>query len=157
MILPIWILYHDETSTLSDHLGEIVHSPTSYNSMFCIISLNEVWVKGFFFMVPHEEYGTPRFIFYDDMVGEHSYSHWKKHSLLLYDVAYLHGCTYDMHLSHLKTHGFSYSTFGSLDVGGTSSNTRVNRFMIGEIFFSTHILCYIFMIHSLMDVWVRLL
>ena len=51
--------YHDETSALSDHLGELVHSPTSYNSMFCNISLIEVWVKGFFFMVPHEEYGTP--------------------------------------------------------------------------------------------------
>ena len=44
--------YHDENSALSDHLGELFHSPTSYNSMFCSISLNEVWVKGFFFMVP---------------------------------------------------------------------------------------------------------
>ena len=59
---------HDENSALFDHLGELVHSPTSYNSMFCSISLNEVWVKGFFFMVPHEEYGTPRFNFYDKMV-----------------------------------------------------------------------------------------
>ena len=66
---------HDETSALFYHLDELVHSPTSYNSMFCSISLNEVWVKGFFFMVPHEEYGTPRFTFYDDMVGAHSYSH----------------------------------------------------------------------------------
>ena len=65
---------HDETYELFDHWGELVHSPTFYNSMFCIISLNEVWVKGFFLMVPHEEYGTPRFNFYDDMVGEHSYS-----------------------------------------------------------------------------------
>ena len=64
---------HDETSALFDHLGELVHSPTSYNSMFCSISLNEVWVKGLFFMVPHEEYRTPRFNFYDDMVGTHSY------------------------------------------------------------------------------------
>ena len=44
---------HDETSILFDHLGELYHFPTSYNSMFCNISLNEVWVKGFFFMVPH--------------------------------------------------------------------------------------------------------
>ena len=43
---------HDETSALFYHLGELVHSPTSYNCMFCNISLNEVWVKGFFFMVP---------------------------------------------------------------------------------------------------------
>ena len=39
---------HDETSALFDHLGELFHSPTSYNSMFCNISLIEVWVKGFF-------------------------------------------------------------------------------------------------------------
>ena len=45
---------HDENYTLFDHLGELVHSPTSYNSMFFSISLNEVWVKGFFFVVPHE-------------------------------------------------------------------------------------------------------
>ena len=54
--------------------------------------------------------------------------------LLLYDDTHLHGCSYDMHLSHLKTHGFSCSTLGSFDVGGTSSNTRVNRFMIVENF-----------------------
>ena len=89
------------------HLGELVHSPTSYNSMFCSISLNEVWVKGFFFMVPHEEYGNPRFIFYDDMVGENYYLHLHHHPLLLYDDAHLHAYTYDMHSSHLKTHGFS--------------------------------------------------
>ena len=59
---------HDETSALFYHLGELVHSPRSYNSMFCSISLYEVWVKGFFLMVPHEEYETPRFNFYDDMV-----------------------------------------------------------------------------------------
>ena len=30
-------------------------------------------------MVPHEEYGTPRFTFYDDMVGAYSYSHLQQH------------------------------------------------------------------------------
>ena len=68
------------------------------------------------------------------MVGEHFYSHLQQHPLLLYDDAHLHGCTYDMHLIHLKTHGFSYSTLGSFDVGGTSSNTGVNRFMTEEHF-----------------------
>ena len=34
-------------------LGELVLSPTSYTSKFCNIRPNEVWVKGFFFMVPH--------------------------------------------------------------------------------------------------------
>ena len=58
-------------------------------------------------MVPHEEYGTPRFTFYDDIVGAHYYSYFHHHPLLLYDDAHLHGCTSDMHLSHLKTHGFS--------------------------------------------------
>ena len=86
-------------------------------------------------MVPHEEYGTPIFNFYDDMVGEHSYSNLQHHYLLLSDDAHLHGCKYDMHLSHLKTHGFYCSiTLGLFDVGGTSSNTRVNILMIGENF-----------------------
>ena len=65
---------HDENFALFDHLSDLVHSPTSYNPMFCSISLNEVWVKGLFFMLPHKEYGNPRFTFYDDMVGSHSYS-----------------------------------------------------------------------------------
>ena len=66
---------HDENSAHFYHLGELVHSPTSYNSMFCSIRLNEVWVKGLFFMVQHEEYGTLSFNFYDDMVGENYYLH----------------------------------------------------------------------------------
>ena len=65
--------------------------------------------------------------------------------MLLYDDTHLHGCTYDMHLSRLKTHGFSCSTLGSFDVGGNSSNTRVNRFMIGEHFcFHPNTLLYIY-------------
>ena len=108
-------------------------------------------------MVPHEEYGTPRFTFYDEMVGAHSYSNLQQHPLLLYDDTHLHGCTYDRHLSHLKTHGFSCSTLGSFDVGGNPSNTGVNKFMIGEHFFSSHIICYIFIILSFMDVWVRII
>ena len=86
-------------------------------------------------MVQHEEYETPIFNFYDDMVGENSYSHLQQHPLLLYDDAHLHGCTYDMHLSHLKTHGFSCSTLGSFDVGGTSSDTWVKRDMIEENYY----------------------
>ena len=45
---------HDDNFALSDHFGELVLSPTSYTSKFCIIHHNEVWVKGFLFMVPHE-------------------------------------------------------------------------------------------------------
>ena len=108
--------FDDETSALFDHLGELVHSPTFYNSMFCSISLNEVWVKGLFFMVPHEEYETPIFNIYDDMVGEHSYSHFQQHPLLHYDDTHLHGCTYDVHLSHLETHDFTCSLPSPFDV-----------------------------------------
>ena len=58
-----------------------------------------------------------------------------------------------MNLSHLKTHGFSCSTLGSFDVGGNSSNTGVNRFMIGENFcFQPHTLLYLYeyLIHGCM-------
>ena len=85
-------------------------------------------------MVSHEEYGTSRYNFYDDMVGEHYYSHLQQHPLLHYDDTHLNGCTYDMHLSHLKTHGFSCSRLRSFDVGVNSSNTMLNRFMMGENF-----------------------
>ena len=40
-----------------------------------------------------------------------------------------------MHLSHLKTHGFSCSTLGSFDVGGTSSDTWVERDTIEEHYY----------------------
>ena len=43
---------HDENSALFYHLGELAHSPTSYNSMFCNITLNEVWVKRVLFYGP---------------------------------------------------------------------------------------------------------
>ena len=49
---------HDDNFSLTDHVGELVLSPISYTSKFCSIHPNEVWVKGFFLMVPHEEYGT---------------------------------------------------------------------------------------------------
>ena len=57
-------------------------------------------------MLPHEEYGTPRFTFYDGMVGAHYYSHLQQHPLLLYDDAHIYGCTYDIQLSQLKTRIF---------------------------------------------------
>ena len=88
-----------------------------------------------FFMVPHEEYGTPRFTFHDEIFGAHSYSHFQQHPFLHYDYTDLHGCTYDVHLSHLKTHGFSCSTLGSCDVGGASANTWMKRNMIEENYY----------------------
>ena len=46
---------HDENFALSNPLGELFLYPISYTSKFCSIHPNEVWVKGFFLMVPHEE------------------------------------------------------------------------------------------------------
>ena len=112
---------HDENFALYDHLGELVLSPTSYTSKFHSIHPIEVWVKGLFLMVSHEEYETPISPFDDEMTRAHYYLNFQKHPLLHYDDTHLHGCTYDRHLSNLKTHGFSCSTFGSFDVGGTSS------------------------------------
>ena len=85
-------------------------------------------------MVPHEEYGTPRFTFYDEIVVAHYYSQFHQHPLLLYDDAHMHGCTYDMHLSHLKTR-FSCPTVSLFNVGGTSSHTWVKRYMIEEHYY----------------------
>ena len=67
--------YHDDTYAIFYHLGELFHSPTSYNSMFFSISLNEVWVKGFFLMVPHEEYGISISPFDNGMSSVPSYLH----------------------------------------------------------------------------------
>ena len=106
-----------------------------------------------FFMVPHQEYGTPIFNFYDDMVGAHYYLHFWNHPFLHYDDIHLHGCTYDVHFSHLETHDFACSFPSLFDVGGISSNTGVNRFMIGEHFcFQTHTLLYLYysLIHGCM-------
>ena len=52
---PMYTSHYDNFS-LTDHVGELVLSPKSYTSKFCNIHTNEVWVKGLFFMVPHEEY-----------------------------------------------------------------------------------------------------
>ena len=56
-------------------VGEFVLSPTSYTSKFCSIHPNEVWVKGSFFMVPHEEYKISISPFDDEMIREPYYLH----------------------------------------------------------------------------------
>ena len=73
---------HDENCALYDHLGELVLSPTSYTSKFCSIHPNEVWVKGFFLMVPHEEYELHISLFDDDMTRVPSCLHLQQHPLL---------------------------------------------------------------------------
>ena len=67
---------------------------------------NEVWVKCFFFIVPHEEYETYISNFYDEKIIDPYYLHFQQHPLLHYDDTHIHGCTYDVHLSHLQTHDF---------------------------------------------------
>ena len=103
--------------SLSDHLGELVLSPTMYTYKFCSIHPNEVWVKGFFFMVTHEYYGIYISHFDYDMIREPYYLHFNKNPLLHYDDTHLHGCTYGIHLSHLETREFPCSLHSPSDVG----------------------------------------
>ena len=113
--------YHDETSALFHHLGELVHSPTSYNSIFFGIHPTEVWVKGFILMVAHEKYVHYISPFDDGIIRDRSYLHLQHHPCLHYDYTHLHRCTYDVHLSHLETHDFPCSFPSLFEVGGTSS------------------------------------
>ena len=82
---------HYENFALNDHLGELVLSPTSYTSKFCSSHPNEVWVKGFFLMVPHEEYENPIPFFDDDIIREPYSLHLQQHPFLHYDDTHLHG------------------------------------------------------------------
>ena len=107
---------HDENFALSNPLGDLVLSPTSYTSTFCSIIPNEVWVKGFFFMVPHEEYGLTISPFDDDITIVPSYLRLQQHPLLHYDDIHIHGCIDETSLSHLKSSYFLISLFG-LDFG----------------------------------------
>ena len=63
----------DENFSLSNPLGDLVLSPTSYTSQFCSIHPNDVWVEGFFLMVPHEEHGHSLSPFDDGIIIEPSY------------------------------------------------------------------------------------
>ena len=83
-------------------------------------------------MVPHEEYGIPISPFHDDMSRVPFYLHFQQHPLLHYDDTHLHGCTYDVHLSHLETRDFPCSLHSPFDIGGISSHTWVKIYMIEE-------------------------
>ena len=110
-------------------LGELFLSPTSHTSIFRSIHPNEVWVKGLFVMVSHEEYETPISPFDDDTIREPYLLHLQQHPFLHYDDRHLYGCTYGIHLSHLETHAFPFSLPSPFDVGGNSSHTWVKRYM----------------------------
>ena len=125
MFLPLWILHM---------MKFLVLSPTSHTSKLCSIHPNEVWVKGFFLMVPHEEYENSIFHFDDEIIREPTYLHnFKQNHLLHYDDTHVHACTYGIHLSHLETHDFPFSLTSPFNVGGTSSHTWVKIYMIEEI------------------------
>ena len=113
---------HDEKIAFFDHLDELVLSPTSYTSTFCNIHPNEVWVKCFFLMVPHEEYRLPISPFDDDMTRVPSSLHLWQHLVLHYDDIHIQGCIDETSLSHLKSSCFLCSLFGS-DCDGCSSFT----------------------------------
>ena len=82
------------------------------------------------------------------MVGENYYLHLQQHILLHYDDTHLHGCTYDVHLSHLETHDFPCSLPSLFDVGGTSSHTWVKRYVIEENYYwMQHLLLFLDGIH----------
>ena len=125
---------HDETFTLSNHLGQFVHSPTSYPSISCGIHRNENLVQGFLLLVAYEEYETPT-LHDDTMMRSLHYILKHKYPLITFDDFLIHGCTYDVHLSHLKTHDFACSLLSSCDVKITSSNAWVKKYMIGENFY----------------------
>ena len=81
-----------------------------------------------------EEYGIYISPFDDEMIREPYYLNFQHH-LLHYDDTHLHGCTYDVHLSHLETHDFSCSLHSLFDVRGTSNHTSVNRYTIEEHYY----------------------
>ena len=121
---------HDENFALYGHLCELVLSPTSYTSKFC-----SIWVKGLFFMMPHEEYGISISPFDDDMIREPYYLHLQNHPFLHYDDTHLHRCTYGIHLSHLETHDFPCSFPSLFEVGRNSSHTWVKSYMTEEHYY----------------------
>ena len=85
--------------------------------------------------MPHEEYGIYISPSDDDMIIVPSYLHLQQHPLLRYYYTHLHGCTYDVHLSHLETRDFPCSLPSLFDVGGTSPHTWVKRYMIEEHYY----------------------
>ena len=86
-------------------------------------------------MVPHEEHGHSIYPFDDVIIRAPYYLHLQKNPCLHYDYTHLHGCTYDVHLSHLETHDFPCSFPSLFEVGGTSSHTWVKSYMIEENYY----------------------
>ena len=78
----------------------------------------------------NEEYGIYISPFDNDIIREPYSLHFQQNPLLHCDDTHLHGCTYDVHLSHLETHDFPCSFPSLFDVGGASSHTWVKRYMI---------------------------
>ena len=89
----------------------------------------------FFFIVPHEEYGIYISPFDHDMIIEPCYLHLQQNPLLHYDYTHLHGCTYDVHLSHLETHDFPCFLPSPFDVGENSSHIWLKRYIIEKYYY----------------------
>ena len=87
----------------------LVHNYSLPTSFSATSIGDENWVKGFFLMVPHEEYATYIYPFYYGMTRSPCSLHFHQNPLLHYDGTHLHGCTYGIHLSHLETHDFPCS------------------------------------------------
>ena len=115
-------------------------------------------------MVPHEE--DENFIspFDDGIIRAPYYLHFQKHPYLHYYYTHLHGCTYDVHLSHLETHDIPLSFPSLLEVRGNSSQTWVKSYMIEEHYYwQQHPFLFIEDIHihgcidetSLLLIWFR--
>ena len=115
-------------------------------------------MKGLFLMVPHEEHGHYISPFDDGIIRAPYYLHFHKNPCLHYDYTHLHGCTYDVHLSHLETHDFSCSFPSLFEVGGTPSHTWVKRdIWLKNFIIGSNIPCYLMMIYIFMSALMRLL
>ena len=95
--------------------------------------------------------------FDDGIIKAPYYLHFQKYPYLHYDYTHLHGCTYDIHLSHLETHDFPCPFPSLFEVGGTSSHTWVRVIWLKNIIIERNILWYYMMTYIFMSVLMRIL
>ena len=104
-------------------------------------------MKGFFLLVLYEEYETPT-LHDDPMMSYPHYILQHKYPLIPFDNFLIHGCTYNVQLSHLKTRDFPRSLLSLCDAKITSSNTWVKRYMIeAQYYWHKHPLLFIYDTH----------
>ena len=103
----------------SDLEDELVHYTSSYTVTSFSFHPSEVWVKGFFLLVPHEEYETPT-LHDDPMIC--APIPFEQHLHPLFCITSTHGCT---SLSHLEA--------PSLIDGGSSSIAWIREHMMRHL------------------------